>query len=156
MRCEAIWIGPTKKCGLPGDWAASGAGSSEAKARKNAVARLLTAVNASAELDTIRRPLALTDPKRCVAEAEAGVRIECFAEPSLWEKRRCYVDLPVEGCGSPGLMELSGVQWRVTEKGRSQMCKALAKRLRKTDLRTQWRCRAICAQQVRVRCPRPE
>jgi hypothetical protein len=123
-------------------------------ATKNAVARLAKAVRLSAELDVIRRPLAVTDPKRCESEAKAGVRITCFEEASLWEKRQCYVDLPVEGCGTMPMIELSGVQWRVHEKGRDQMCKALDKRLKKLDDATRAECLAKCAQDVRVRCPK--
>jgi hypothetical protein len=155
VRCEAVWIGPTKRCGLRGSWAASGAGPSEPSAKKAAVGRLVQAVRHAAWLDVLRRPMALTDPQRCAKEAEAGVRITCFATPTLWEKRRCYVDLPIEGCGSLPMFELTGVQWRMIEKGRDKMCKAVDKHLKRADPRSRADCLSRCAQQVRVRCPAP-
>lgn len=156
MRCEAIWIGPAKKCGIQGEWAASGAGPNEAIARASAVARLVEAVGQSAELDVLRRPIALTDPKKCAEVAESGARVTCFEEPTLWEKRQCFVDLPVKDCGTLPMLELSGVQWRITEKGRTQMCKALDKHLAKAVPQIRAQCLSRCAQDVRVRCPREE
>ncbi len=153
VRCEAVWIGPSKHCTLRGDWAASGAGPNEAIAKKSAVKRLAKAVHHAAVLDRIRRPLALSDPDRCQADAAAGVRITCFAEPTLWQKRTCFIDLPIEGCTSLPMIELKGVQWRVSEKGRDKMCKSLDKQLKHADKRTRAECMSRCYQDVRVRCP---
>ncbi len=153
VRCEAIWIGPVRHCGLQGEWAATGAGRREESAKKSAVIRLVRAVHAAAELDAIRRPLAGTDPARCAAKAEETARVICFPEPSLAQKRHCYVDLPVENCGAFPMFEIDGVGWKVSEKGRDRMCKAVEKRLLLADPATRARCRSRCAQDARVRCP---
>ncbi len=154
VRCEAVWIGPVKHCGLQGEWAATGVGRREDVAKKNAVSRLLRAVRAAAELDVLRRPLAGTIPARCAAKAEEGVRVTCFPEPSLAKKRHCYVDLKAEGCGALPMFELDGVGWRISEKGRKKMCSAVERHLHLADDATRARCRALCAQDTRVRCPK--
>ena len=123
-------------------------------AKQSAVERLVRAVRYAADLDLLRRPLALIDPARCATEARAGARITCFPEASLWEKRQCYVDLPVKGCPVMPMIELNGVQWRVIEKGRDKMCKSLTKQLKKVGPRTRLECMSRCFQDVRVRCPK--
>jgi len=153
-RCEAIWIGPVKGCGLTGEWAATGSGSGDKEARKRAIARLVTAVRASSEVDVVERPMGGTDPVQCAAKAESAARLTCFPEPVLAAKTHCYIDLPVEGCGGIAMFELKGIGWRVSEKGRERMCKEVDKAMARADTVTREKCRSRCAQEARVRCPR--
>jgi len=154
VRCEAILIGPTKRCGLQGDWAATGTGAKEEPARQSAIERLEQAVRHAAILDQHRRPMGGTDPVMCVEEVQKNARLTCFEEPSLRQKQRCYIDLPVADCGGLPMFELSGVGWRVSEKGRDRMCRDVDARLKHADAVSRARCLSRCAQDVRVRCPK--
>lgn len=158
-RCEAIWTGPSAVCDLSGTWAASGFGDDESSARAAAMVRLRKALQAGADASATRlNQTAAELGQKCVDEAAARARFDCYAEPALNEARLCYLDLPEPDCWTSGTLTVEGVVWRTMERGRDQICRAMEDELRNTPLSSEQvsACRARCFQNARVRCPTGE
>lgn len=158
-RCEAVWIGPTRACGLTGTWAATGTGPHHARARQAAVDRLRNAVAAGAEVQIIKAAQTIAigdaelDARRCPDAVVKQAQFSCNPDPMLGQKRLCYVDLPGTGCGDVLSFEWEGRAWKVMEGARDKLCSMVDRALQSAPDQARAECRAHCLQAARVRCP---
>jgi hypothetical protein len=159
-RCDAVFLGPHPDCSLSGEWAVSAMAKSEEKGRKLALARLVATVQAGAELHaaevagTMAALPAEENVRRCASVVKEAASVSCLVDPSLRESQLCFADLPSEACYDGPPLDLTGVAWKVSEKGRKQLCDAVRDRLieKEEAASTVQACRIECSRRSTVRC----
>ncbi len=160
FRCEAVFMGPAKDCGLDGAWTVTGTGRNEAQARKNAESRLEELIEAAVELraskaaGTIAMATVEIERKQCPSAAEAETKFYCHAEPSLAEDQLCFAALNDSSCYSGYSLDMQGVGWKMLETGHDQLCSAVRteqQRSKASDAQ-QLRCEVTCLREARLRC----
>lgn len=158
-RCEAVFLGPVAECSLPGSWAASGFGKSEAQARKHALARLEAVLTAGAAAraekaaDTPVAAEARAEIHSCPKVAADGARVHCYAEAAIAEKRLCFASFEDAGCWRGPMEDMEGTAWKMMESGRDLICQRLDESMAAEPAEKRASCQARCQQQARVRCP---
>ncbi len=153
VRCDAVWLEPSKSCPLEATAAATGTGPDESTAKEAALSRLAQLVAAAAELQQIQFPARVMDVERCEAAAKKRGRVSCASAVELGEKKTCFVEFSAKGCIAVDGFELVGTPWKVMEKGRNRICSMVERAHRTADPFIQHKCMARCLEEALVRCP---
>ena len=159
-RCDAVFIGPAKGCSLAGEWVVTATGRSESAARKLASQRLGDTLQAGADLQVMRTAGTLgalgaePDQRTCKATAIDNARLSCIEESSLADSQICFADLADEGCYGGLALDYVGTAWKMSEKGREQICLAVDTWLvdRGASEEDRAACQVTCARESTVRC----
>ena len=159
-RCDAVFVGPVQGCSLSGEWVGTADGRSEGAAKKLATARLGAAIQAGADLQVMRTAGTMgalgaePNQRTCVEAALGKVRLSCFKEPALAESQICFADLADESCYGGLALDYVGTAWKMSEKGRSEICAAVDSWLtdRGASREDRAACQVTCARESLVRC----
>lgn len=159
-RCDAVFIGPAKDCSLSGEWVVTATGRSEGAARKLATQRLGETLQAGADLQVMRTAGTLgalgaePDQRTCKAAAIDNALLSCIEEASLAESQICFADLADESCYGGLALDYVGTAWKMSEKGREEICRAVDTWLvdRGASREDRAACQLTCARESTVRC----
>jgi len=159
-RCDAVFVGPAEGCSLSGEWVVTATGRSEGAARKLATERLGETLQAGADLQVMRTAGTLgalgaePDQRTCREVAVDKARLSCFEEPSLADSQICFADLPDEDCYGGLALDYVGTAWKMSEKGREEICLAVDSWLsdRGASREDRAACQVTCARESTVRC----
>ena len=159
-RCDAVFLGPNSDCSLSGEWAVSAMAKNEEKGRKLALARLVGTVQAGAELQaaevagTMAALPAEENVRRCASAVREAASVSCLVDPSFGEAQLCFADLASNTCYDGPPLDLTGVAWKVSEKGRKLLCDAVRDRLieKEAAASTLQACMIECARHSTIRC----
>lgn len=153
VRCDAVWLEPSKQCPLEAAVAATGTGRDEASAHAASLSRLSELVAAAARLQEVQYPARPMDDARCAAEAERKGRVSCAPATELAAKKTCFVEFSDPECIAVDVFELVGPAWKMMERGRDRICLAVERAHRTAAPIIQHRCVARCLEEALVRCP---
>lgn len=159
-RCEAVFMGPAKDCGLTGAWTVTATGKSEAQARKLAEKRLEEVIAAGVELraakaaGTIAMATVEVERKACPATAAESARIYCHAEPDLADESLCFATLEDSRCYTGMPQDARGPGWKALETGLGALCAAVDEEQARASAETQLRCQVACLREAKLRCAR--
>ena len=153
VRCDAVWLEPSKGCPLEATAAATGTGRDESTAKEAALSRLAQLVASAAELQQVQFSARVMDVERCKLEANKRGRVSCAPALELEERRSCFVEFSAPGCIGVDGFELVGPPWKVMEKGRDRICAMVERAHRTAAPIIQHKCMAQCLEEALVRCP---
>lgn len=159
-RCDAVFIGPTEGCSLSGEWSVAASGRSESQARRAVLERLSSTIQAGADLQaqkvagTMAMMTAGPDQETCAPVALERAHVSCVEEDSLADDQICFADLPDDACYDGLAIDYVGVAWKISEKGRADLCAAVEQRLsdRGASASERQACQVSCARNATVRC----
>ena len=158
-RCDAVFIGPVEECSLSGEWSTTVTARSEAKARKLVQSRLQDLVRTGVEVLAERvagtMPISVPMPSAILRPAVLErAHVTRVTEASLGDEQICIADLDDSPCYSGLPIDHVGVAWKVSERGRAELCAAVEKHLVERGASTIERraCQVACVRDATVRC----
>lgn len=161
-RCIASWRGPTPQCPLQQALRVEALGRDEVGARRLALRRIWSALEAVRDAHAAGAPdamqaMVLGATEHCQAALETETVLTCFPEPQLLDARYCRVNLPVSRCSSSLGYAVEGVAWRDGERAREELCSNVGADLGwlAEDPRALSACEASCWQESLLECGRP-
>ena len=153
VRCEAVWLEPSKTCPLARTLAATGTGKNREMAERAAQTRLTVLVREAAELQEIQYPARPMDVQRCADDVFQHGRLSCGPAGELAGSKNCYVSFEAEECIAIDMFQVQGPGWKVMEKGRDKMCQTVARTHQTSAPFIQKQCMVRCLEETLVRCP---
>ena len=153
FRCDAVWLKRTKSCPLERTTAATGTGKSRESAERAAQNRLISLVREASELQEIQYPSQPMDADACANDVLRYGRVSCSSALELADVRTCFVSFVAPACVAVDPFELTGVAWKMMEKGRDKMCEAVDRAHQTSAPLIQKNCMSLCLEETLVRCP---
>ena len=133
--------------------AATGTGRSRESAERAAQNRLIALVREASDLQEIQYPSRPMDADVCALEVPRYARISCGAALELANVRTCFVRFEASACMAVDPFELTGIAWKVMEKGRDKMCDAVSRVHKTSAPQIQKTCVSLCLEETLVQCP---
>ena len=153
VRCDAVWLSPTKTCPLGRTVAATGTGKNQQMAERAAQGRLELLVREASELQEFQYPSRPIDGESCANDVMNHGRISCAEASELADAKTCYVSFEADQCIAVDPFQLKGPAWKMMEKGRDKMCSAVATAHQTSAPIIQKKCMSLCLEETIVRCP---
>ena len=162
--CVTTWRGPTPACSWHGSVEATGAGRTQARARKASLERLRVVllgytraawISAQGPLGPAKAgTVDLEGLLSCARSEELEVSYTCIAQPALARERTCYANLTADPCWTGGIRAYEGPGWWAQEEARQRTCAEVGEAIqaRSEDLALRLRCEARCLSEVRILC----
>ena len=153
VRCDAVWLQPTKRCPLERSLAATGTGKDEPSARAAALDRMSQLVSVAAWWQELQVPARTMDPKACAEDVASKSRMSCAPATELTDTKTCFVSFSTPECIAVDPFELKGPAWKMMEKGREKICANVDRSHRTSAPIIQAQCLTRCLEEALVRCP---
>ena len=133
--------------------AATGTGKNRVSAERAAQNRLISLVREAADLQEIQYPSRPMDVDACAMEVPQYARVSCGSALELADVKTCFVRFEASACVAVDPFELTGVAWKMMEKGRDKMCEAVGRAQKTSAPRIQKSCLSLCLEETLVQCP---
>ena len=153
VRCDAVWLRPTKSCPLGRTLAATGTGKNRQMAERAAQNRLALLVQEASDLQVIQYPSRTIDGQSCAKDVLQHGRLSCGEASELADSKVCFVSFEAQACIAVDPFQLKGPAWKMMEKGRDKMCSLVATAHQTSAPIIQKTCMALCLEETIVRCP---